>query len=71
MAYSGRIGKVYDEGFDEGRKLGLREGKDTAKKQMLSWLEREYMSPEVKRGTAPAVAMLELARRLSTEFTVE
>jgi hypothetical protein len=60
-----------DVAYTEGRLHGLKDGKEVAKQQVLTWLEKEYLKPTTKRGTAPALAMLELARRLSQELTIE
>lgn len=71
MVYSGRMGQVYQEGYEEGRKTGLADGKTSAKEQMIEWLQQEYLKPEVTRGSGPGIAILELARRMSQEFTIK
>ncbi len=71
MVYSGRMGAVYNEGFDEGRRQGLKEGKEAAREQMLEWLQQEYLKPTITRGSAPGIAILELARRMSQEFKIQ
>lgn len=71
MVYSGRMGNIYQEGYEEGRKQGLADGKESAHEQMIEWLQQEYLKPEVIRGTGPALAILELARRMNQEFQIK
>lgn len=50
---------------------GKREGRREVRKEVLDFLEQEYMKPEVKRGTPRAEGILELVTALATLMTVD
>lgn len=51
--------------FQRGLLDGVRQGKAERLKEVLDWLEREYLKPEVARGSERGEAVLQLARELS------
>lgn len=56
--------RIYDgfvEGVRQGRKTG---GKEIADK-VQNWVKDRYMSPEVKRKTPEAIAILKIAKELA------
>ena len=51
--------------FDDGYKQGVVEGKRSVKTMVLTFLQKEYMSKEVERGSQFGKDILELTARLS------
>ena len=51
--------------FQRGILEGIGQGKQQRTKEVLDWLEREYLKPGVTRGSEKGEAILELVRELS------
>lgn len=49
---------------------GVKEGKRQMRIDMLSWLEEEYLKPDVAIGDTKGEAILALARQLSEAFKI-
>jgi hypothetical protein len=57
--------------FLKGLNQGREEGKKQTRKDVLDWLENEYLKPEIVRETPEAKAILTLANELSKFLKVE
>lgn len=51
--------------FQNGLNEGIQQGKKEMMKQVLDWLEEQYLNPKVKRGSERGQAILEVAHELS------
>lgn len=68
MAFSGEMGRAYNEGFEAGKALGYDEGKKEAREFALDWLLKQYLDPKVARESARGKAILKLAGELRAEL---
>lgn len=59
---------AYHDGMIEGEALGRKTGAAEERSRILELLERMYMQPQVKRGTVPAEAILQVTRQLALDF---
>ncbi len=57
--------------FLKGLNQGREEGRKETRRDVLDWLEREYMAPEIVRDTLEAKAILTVANELSKFLKVE
>lgn len=55
----------YRRDIDRAREEGRKDGKEALRKEVLDFLQREYMSPKIERGDNRASAILEVTRGLS------
>ena len=55
----------YSQDILRAREEGRREGKEALRKEVLDFLQREYMNPNITRGDGKASAILEVTRGLS------
>lgn len=55
----------YHADIERAREEGRAEGRLEVRKEVITYLEQEYMKPGVERGTGKASAILEVTRGLS------
>lgn len=54
--------RAYNEGFHEGRVMGVKEGRTSERALLLGLLEKAYMDPEIQRGSVQAQVILDISR---------
>lgn len=52
----------YDRDIQQARREGERAGKEALRHELLTYLEKQYMSQDIKRGDKKASALLDLTR---------
>jgi len=60
-----------DSDLEIGRKIGIAEGREAMKKEILTHLERKYMDPNISVTDPSMQAVLVLAKEISETFSAE
>jgi hypothetical protein len=48
--------------IEQLRQLGIKEGRELEREELLKWLENKYLKPGIKRGSVEGKAILAVAQ---------